>query len=95
MEPAANRKPSKAVDIVEPEADAEVEVEAVEQVIELAPDVEAPAIAVVEIDPIVIYLDDLSSSSSEDEDQDGQESHFSDHDRLQPDFFCFENERSR
>ena len=95
MEPAANRKPSKAVDIVEPEADAEVEVEAVEQVIELAPDVEAPAIAVVEIDPIVINLDDLSSSSSEDEDQEGQESHFSDHDRLQPDFFCFENERSR
>ena len=94
MEPAANRKPSKAVDIVEPEADAEVEVEAVEQVIELAPDVEAPAIAVVEIDPIVINLDDLSSSS-EDEDHEGQESHFSDHDRLQPDFFCFENERSR
>jgi hypothetical protein len=41
-------------------------------------------------------LNDLADNSgSEDDDEDEDEGHFSDHERLQPDFLSFENERIR
>ena len=110
MEPGV-RKPSKASpEVLEPKADEKVGVEATEPVIEPAPVAAAAAaeaaavdvdIPIVEVNPIVVNLNDLSSESEiddhdvDDDDDSVDEGHFSDHDRLQPDFLAFENERIR
>lgn len=105
MEPATGRKPSKvAPEVLEPKADEKVEVEVAEPVIEpaavaAAADVVAEIdVPVVEVNPFVVNLNDLSSESEVDDvddDDDVDEGHFSDHERLQPDFLSFENERIR
>ena len=105
MEPATGRKPSKvAPEVLETKADEKVEVEVAEPVIEpaavaAAADVVAEIdVPVVEVNPFVVNLNDLSSESEVDDvddDDDVDEGHFSDHERLQPDFLSFENERIR
>ncbi len=95
MEPV--RKPSKAVPIVSPTEKAEAEPKKEEIAQDLA---ESGAVAAVEavpvvaeVEPVMVVVDladDESGVSSEDDD----EGHFSDHDRLEPNF-SFENERIR
>ena len=95
MEPA--RKPSKAVPIVSPieKADAEPKKEDIAQDLAEGGAVEAAVEAVpvvAEVAPVMVVVDladDESGVSSEDD-----EGHFSDHDRLEPNF-SFENERIR
>jgi len=96
MEPV--RKPSKAVPIVSPIEKVEVEPKKEEIAQDLAESgaVEAaaaevvPVVAAVEPVMVVVDLADDESGVSSEED----EGHFSDHDRLAPDF-SFENERIR
>ena len=95
MEPVVIRKPSRAVPIVEPKSE-ELEKDEVvaQEEEEVAPAVAvAPVFAVAPVNavaPVVIDLENEDESSASEED----EGHFSDQDRLEPDF-SFENERIR
>jgi hypothetical protein len=86
MEPVVVRKPSRAVPIVEPKSEEEIG-----QVVVVAQEEEAVVAPVVAVAPVVVDLEDDESSASSSEEDEG---HFSDQDRLEPDF-SFENERIR
>ncbi len=86
MEPVVVRKPSRAVPIVEPKSEEEIG-----QAVIVAQEEEAVVAPVVAVAPVVVDLEDDESSASSSEEDEG---HFSDQDRLEPDF-SFENERIR